>query len=94
MALTILFNFYPKEIKWWGGNYVVPDKKNPGKFLVKTYKIQCVEKPDKTFCLHNGWTVARCHMLCMSQCNVEYRQNYDKLVSHEGECKMPIYGKR
>ncbi|CAL8091114.1 unnamed protein product [Orchesella dallaii] len=82
------------KIKFWGGNYVIPDKKNPGKFIVKNYKIHCVEKPDKTFCLRNGWTVARCHMLCMSQCNIEYRQSYDKLVAHEGECRMPIFRKR
>ncbi|CAL8095718.1 unnamed protein product [Orchesella dallaii] len=71
------------RIKSWGGDYLVPDKNNPENMIKKYYRVDCVEKPDKTFCLKNGWTVARCHMLCMSQCNIEYRQNYDKLVDHE-----------
>ncbi|ODM98892.1 hypothetical protein Ocin01_07789 [Orchesella cincta] len=85
---------YTEKTRSWGGDYLVPDKNNPDKMITKYYRIDCVEKPEKTFCLKNGWTVARCHMLCMSQCNVNYRQSYDKLVDHEGECRMPILGKK
>jgi len=29
--------------------------------------LNCLNEP--IVCLHNGWTVNRCHILCMSKCN-------------------------
>lgn len=58
------------RLEFWGDEYLVPDKKNPGNFIVKRNRINCREKP--TLCLKNGWTVARCHMLCMSQVRSYY----------------------
>ncbi|CAL8068018.1 unnamed protein product [Orchesella dallaii] len=82
------------RIKSWGGDYLVPDKNDPEKMIKKYYRIDCVEKPETTFCLRNGWTVARCHMLCMSQCNVDFKINFDKVVSYDGECRWPILGRK
>lgn len=55
------------RIRFWGGDYLVPDKKDPEKMIVKHHKIRCVADNEQNLCLRNGWTIARCHMLCMSQ---------------------------
>jgi hypothetical protein len=70
------------HIKSWGGDYFIEDKKNPGKMILKHHEINCFQKSaddksrkvkaeedTKYYCLRNGWTVSRCHLLCMSQCN-------------------------
>ncbi|CAG7820810.1 unnamed protein product [Allacma fusca] len=40
-------------------------------------------------CLRNGWTVNRCHILCMSMCNRELlmTRKWEFYVLHEGPCK-------
>ncbi|CAG7819662.1 unnamed protein product [Allacma fusca] len=38
-------------------------------------------------CLHNGWTVTRCHLFCMTKlCNRDLKLNYEKYVSKDGFC--------
>jgi hypothetical protein len=53
-----------KVIKTWFGNYM--DKSDP-EHLWKQSELDCILQP--VLCMKNGWTVNRCHVLCMGRCN-------------------------
>jgi len=53
-----------KFVKTWFGYYI--DEKDSAN-REKYYEIDCILEPK--FCMRNGWTVSRCHLLCMGQCN-------------------------
>lgn len=59
------------HLKVWGkpGGYYEVDKRANGKLVWRNRGIQCDSPEELFYCLVNGWTTRRCHMLCMAQCN-------------------------
>jgi len=75
-----------KVKKAWFGYYVNPkyaDGGNETKWL--HFELDCKLEPP--LCMNNGWTVNRCHILCMGHCNKEMLYKFDKYMNHQGECK-------
>jgi hypothetical protein len=46
--------------------------------------IKCKYLP--YWCHKNGWTINKCHILCMSKCSRELLSKLDRYMKHEGEC--------
>ncbi|CAG7819661.1 unnamed protein product [Allacma fusca] len=68
------------NITTFGGDYFVKDK-------IEHFEMECTTF--KWVCMVNGWTVNRCHLLCMSACNRDLLETnkYDRWVLHEGMCE-------
>lgn len=55
------------NISSWGGDYIVREKYKPFTTTLHHFEVHC--DWTELFCLRNGWTVSRCHMVCMGRCN-------------------------